>query len=116
MSATRIIRLAGAVLALALVLALAPAASAQCAMCANAAAAQQAEARRALNLGIAALAMPVMLLAGGFVFLSYKRRNPPDDPSGEFPGFKPETRRGDVVELPLDPPSEPPHSSAQPSQ
>ncbi len=109
----RTIRFAGALIALALLLALAPGASAQCAMCANAAAAQQAEARKALNLGIAALAMPVLLLAGGFVFLSYKRRNPPDDPSGELPGFnKSATPRHPTVNLPLDSSSEHPHSSA----
>lgn len=93
---------AGLLLA-ALVLALAPAATAQCAMCANAAQTQQAEARRALNLGIAALVLPVFFLVGGFVFLAYKRRNPPDDPSGELPGFTESTPpHAAVVKLPLD--------------
>ncbi len=97
---------------LAVLLAIAPAASAQCAMCANAAAAQQAEARKALNLGIAALVMPVLLLIGGFVFLSYKRRNPPDDPSGELQGFVEfKTPQAPVVNLPLDSASDRPQSS-----
>lgn len=96
-------RFAAGLLLAALYLALAPAASAQCAMCANAAAAQQAEARKALNLGIAALVAPVFLLIGGFVFLSYKRRNAPDDPSGERPDcVEPDPPRTLVANLPLD--------------
>lgn len=87
MNSRRTIRFAGALLLLAVLLALAPAASAQCAMCANAAASQQAEARKALNLGIAALVAPVFLLIGGFVALSYQRRNAPDDPCSELPAL-----------------------------
>ncbi len=88
-----------------LVLALAPTVSAQCAMCANAAATQQAEARKALNLGIAALVAPVLLLIGGFVFLSYQRRNAPDDPSGELPELaRPAPSQTPVVHLPLESP------------
>ncbi len=99
------LRLAAGLLLAALVLALAPAASAQCAMCTNAAAAQQAEARKALNLGIAALVAPVFLLIGGFVFLSYQRRNAPDDPSGELPELAgPAPSQMPVVNLPLDSP------------
>jgi heme/copper-type cytochrome/quinol oxidase subunit 2 len=98
-------RLAAGLLLATLVLALAPAASAQCAMCANAAASQQAEARKALNMGIAALVAPVFLLIGGFVFLSYQRRNAPDDPSGELPELaEPAPLQTPVVHLPLDSP------------
>ena len=107
------IRFMGALLVLAVLLASAPAASAQCAMCANAASAQQAEARKALNIGIAALVMPTLLLIGGFVFLSYSRRNPPDDPSGELPGlYASEPDKLQVVNLPLDSSSDPPRPSA----
>jgi hypothetical protein len=72
-------------------------------MCANAAQTQQAEARKALNLGIAALVAPVFLLIGGFVFLSYQRRNAPDEPSGELPELAgPAPTQAPVVNLPLD--------------
>jgi hypothetical protein len=99
------LRLAAGFLLAMLVLALAPTASAQCAMCANAAATQQAEARKALNLGIAALVAPVLLLIGGFVFLSYQRRNAPNDPSGELPELaRPAPSQTPVVHLPLDSP------------
>ena len=101
------LRLAAGLLLAALVLALAPAASAQCAMCANAAATQQAEARKALNTGIAALVAPVLLLLGGFVFLSYQRRNAPDDPSGELSELaEPAPSKTPAVNLPLDSPSD----------
>ncbi len=97
---------AGLLLAV-LLLALAPAASAQCAMCANAAETQQAEARKALNTGIAALVAPVFLLLGGFVLLSYQRRNAPDDPSGELPELAgPAPAQAPGVNLPLDSPSD----------
>lgn len=106
-------RYAAGLLLAALFLALAPAASAQCAMCANAAASQQAEARKALNLGIAALVTPVFLLIGGFVFLSYKRRNAPDDPSGEIlDSVESEPPQAPVVNLPLDSTSDRPRPSA----
>jgi hypothetical protein len=99
------LRLVAGLFLAALVLAMAPAASAQCAMCANAAATQQAEARKALNLGIAALVAPVFLLIGGFVLLSYQRRNAPDDPSGELPELAgPALSQMPVVKLPLDSP------------
>ena len=95
-------RFAAGILLAALFLALAPVASAQCAMCTNAAASQQAGARKALNMGIAALVAPVFLLIGGFVFLSYQRRNAPDDPSGESPEFaESATAQAPVVNLPL---------------
>ncbi|HEV8385311.1 MAG TPA: hypothetical protein VGQ11_10615 [Candidatus Acidoferrales bacterium] len=109
MSTTRTIRFAGALVVLALILMLAPGASAQCAMCANAAAAQQAEARRALNMGIAALVTPVFLLIGGFVLLSYQRRNPPDDPSDEFSGAV--ASQATMVNLSLDTPTDASRSS-----
>jgi hypothetical protein len=99
------LRLAAALLLAVLVLTLAPSASAQCAMCANAAQTQQAEARKALNMGIAALVAPVLLLIGGFVFLSYQRRNAPDDPAGELPELAgPVPSQTPVVNLPLDSP------------
>jgi hypothetical protein len=100
-------RLAAGLLLATLVLALAPAASAQCAMCANAAETQQAEARKALNLGIAALVAPVFLLVGAFVCMSYQRRNAPDDPSGEIPelaGHAPS--KASIMNLHLDSPSD----------
>jgi hypothetical protein len=98
-------RLAAGLLLAMLVLALAPAASAQCAMCASAAETQQAEARKALNTGIAALVAPVLLLLGGFVFLSYQRRNAPDAPSGELPELAgPAPSQAPDVNLPLDSP------------
>ena len=95
------IRFAGALLLLAALLA--PAASAQCAMCANAAASQQAEARKALNLGILTLVAPAFLLIGGFVVLSYQRRNAPEELSCErtaLAELAPPQER--VVDLPLD--------------
>jgi hypothetical protein len=96
-------RLAAGLLLATLLLALAPPASAQCAMCANAAASQQAEARKALNLGIAALVAPVLLLIGGIVVLSYQRRNAPDDPSGAIPEWAdPIEKQGTPRRLPLD--------------
>lgn len=96
-------RLAAVLLFATLLLALAPPASAQCAMCANAAAAQQAEARKALNLGIAALVAPVFLLIGGFVVLSYRRRNAPDDPTGAILEWSdPIEKQGTPPRLPLD--------------
>jgi hypothetical protein len=98
-------RFTGGLLLAVLLLALAPAASAQCAMCANAAQTQQAEARKALNMGIAALVAPVFLLIGGFVFLSYQRRNAPDDPAGELPELAgPAPTQTPGVNLPLDTP------------
>ncbi|MBI1737862.1 MAG: hypothetical protein HYR58_01275 [Acidobacteria bacterium] len=107
------IRFAAWLLLAALVLALAPAASAQCAMCANAAASQQAEARKALNLGIAALVAPVFLLIGGFVFLSYQRRNAPDDPSGGLSDLvESNPPQAPLIKLPLDASSDRPHPSA----
>ena len=100
-------RLAAGLLLATLLLALAPAASAQCAMCANAAETQQAEARKALNMGIAALVAPVFLLVGAFVCMSYQRRNAPDDPSGELPELAgPAPSKASVVNLPLDSPSD----------
>ena len=100
-------RFAAGLLLAVLLVALAPAASAQCAMCANAAETQQAEAREALNMGIAALVAPVLLLIGSFVFLSYQRRNAPDDPSGELPDLaEPAPSQTPVVNLPLDSPSD----------
>ena len=105
-------RIAIGLLLAAIILASAPSASAQCAMCANAAASQQAEARRALNLGIATLVAPVFLLIGGIVVLSYKRRNPPDDPSGEAPGFAElQSPPSKTLKLPLDSPSDGPRTS-----
>ena len=96
-------RLAAGLLLATLLLALAPAASAQCAMCASAAETQQAEARKALNMGIAALVAPVFLLVGAFVFMSYQRRNAPDDPSGELSQLAgPAPSQAPVVNLPLD--------------
>jgi len=98
-------RLAAGLLLATLLLALAPAASAQCAMCANAAETQQAEARKALNMGIAALVAPVFLLVGAFVCMSYQRRNAPDDPSGELPELAgPAPSPPPLVHLPLDSP------------
>ncbi len=82
-------------------------------MCANSAASQQAEARKALNMGIAALVAPVLFLIGGFVFLTYKRRNAPDDPSGEptdWAGSVP--FHSPAVKLPLKSTSERPRPSA----
>jgi hypothetical protein len=103
------LRIACGLLLATLLLALAPPAFAQCAMCANAAATQQAEARKALNMGIAALVAPVLLLIGGFVFLSYQRRNAPDDPPRDLPVWAetvdPQQR---VMKLPMDlPPDRP---------
>ncbi|MBI1749623.1 MAG: hypothetical protein HY234_14280 [Acidobacteria bacterium] len=89
-----------------LLLTLAPAAAAQCAMCYNAAEAQQAQARKALDLAIAALVAPVFLLVGGVVFITYKRRNAPDDPSGEPSG----SGKPDLLPARLIPP--PPDSAA----
>jgi len=99
------LRFAAGLLLATLVLALAPAASAQCAMCANAAETQQAEARKALNMGIVALVAPIFLLVGAFVFLSYQRRNAPDDPSGELRELAgPAPSEAPVLNLPLDSP------------
>ena len=96
-------RIAAGLLLATLLLAMAPPASAQCAMCANAAASQQAEARKALNLGIAALVAPVFLLIGGIVVLSYQRRNAPDDPTGAIPEWvNPIEKQGTSPRLPLD--------------
>ena len=103
MNTRQTIRFAGALLLFAVLLALAPAASAQCAMCANAAASQQAEARKALNLGIATLVAPTFLLIGGFVVLAYQRRNAPEDASGALPAVDelvPPQKL--LVELPLE--------------
>jgi heme/copper-type cytochrome/quinol oxidase subunit 2 len=113
MNTIRTIRFRAALLLFAVLLAMAPAASAQCAMCANAAASQQADARKALNLGIATLVAPVFLLIGGFVFLSYRRRNAPDDPSGALPDLaEPAPSQTPVVNLPLDESSDCPRPSA----
>ena len=100
-------RFACGLLLAALLLALAPSASSQCAMCANAAAAQQAQARKALNLGIAALVAPAFLLIGGFVVLAYQRRNAPDEPSGEQPLWKePADTKVKVVRIRMDSPTD----------
>ena len=103
MNAKTTFRLGSAAILLAIILAVAPAASAQCAMCANAAAAQQAEARKALNLGILMLVAPTFLLIGGIVVLSYQRRNTPGDPADELSSTDElALAKGQVVELSLE--------------
>ncbi len=91
-----------------LFLAWTPPASAQgCAMCYTSAAGQDPKAQKALDAGIFTLASPILLFAGGVVFVAYKRRNAPDDSEDEFSG-NPELPSGSdlaqprILRLPLD--------------
>jgi integral membrane sensor domain MASE1 len=65
-------------IALALLVATSPAFAQGCSMCYASAAAQQAEAQRALNLGIIVLIIPPVLLFAGVMVTAFRRRDESD--------------------------------------